>query len=117
MVPVQCEYLALEGLGRLMETIRLVQSELNPDLRMAGLLLTMFDARTNLAQQVVDEVRRHFGDLVFQTIVPRSVRLAEAPSYGQSILHYAPESRGAAAYRALAQEVLERDEMVSRPLY
>ncbi|MCL4535922.1 MAG: AAA family ATPase [Bacteroidetes bacterium] len=109
IVPVQCEYLALEGLERLMETIRLVQTELNPSLQVIGLLLTMFDARTNLCQQVVDEVDRYYGDLVFQTIVSRSVRLAEAPSYGQSILQYDPASRGAQSYRAVAREVLARE--------
>jgi chromosome partitioning protein len=108
IIPVQCEYLALEGLQRLIETILLVQSNLNPQLKILGLLLTMYDARTNLAQQVVDDVVRYFGDRVFAAIVPRSVRLAEAPSFGQSIVHYAPASPGAAAYKALALEVIER---------
>lgn len=109
IVPVQCEYLALEGLERLMDTVRLVQTELNPSLQTLGLLLTMFDARTNLSQQIVDEVDRYYGDLVFQTIVSRSVRLAEAPSYGLSILQYDSVSRGAQSYRAVAREVIARE--------
>ncbi len=113
IIPVQCEFLALEGLERLMETVRLVQRELNRDLQVLGLLMTMFDGRTNLSQQVVDEVDRYYGELVFQTIVSRSVRLAEAPSYGQSILDYAPESRGAQFYRAVAREVMEREAIMA----
>ena len=109
IIPVQCEYLALEGLTQLTRTINLVQTHLNPDLTIRGLLMTMFDGRTNLAQQVVSEVRRHFGHLVFSTIVPRSVRLSEAPSYGEPILHYAPNSTGAQAYWALAEELLNGD--------
>lgn len=108
IIPVQCEYLALEGLTELMRTIELVQNRLNPLTRVAGVVMTMFDVRTNLAQQVVEEVRRHFGDLVFQAIVPRSVRLGEAPSYGEPILSYAPGSPGALAYEALAREVIAR---------
>ncbi|MHB1414145.1 MAG: ParA family protein [Chloroflexota bacterium] len=109
IVPVQCEYLALEGLTQLMRTIALVRQNLNPPLRIAGVVLTMYDARTNLAQQVVEEVRRHFPQVVFQSIVPRSVRLSEAPSYGRSILEYDAASRGATAYRALAEELLARE--------
>lgn len=109
IVPVQCEYLALEGLTQLMRTIALVRQSLNPALRVAGVLLTMFDARTNLSQQVVEEVRQHFPQVVYETIVPRSVRLSEAPSYGRSILEYDPSSRGAEAYRALAEEVIARE--------
>lgn len=108
LIPVQCEYLSLEGLTLLMQTIDLVRRHLNPELRLAGLLMTMHDARTNLALQVVDEVRRHFPDQCFNTIIPRSVRLSEAPSYGETILTYAPNSAGAVAYRLLAQEVLEK---------
>jgi chromosome partitioning protein len=108
IIPVQCEYLALEGLTELMRTIELVQNRLNPLTSVAGVVLTMFDARTNLAQQVVEEVRRHFGGLVFQSIVPRSVRLGEAPSYGEPILSYAPGSQGALAYEALARELQAR---------
>ena len=108
IIPVQCEYLALEGLTELMRTIELVQNRLNPLTRVAGVVMTMFDIRTNLAQQVVEEVRRHFGDLVFEAIVPRSVRLGEAPSYGEPILSYAPGSPGALAYEALSSEVVAR---------
>ncbi|MFQ5856884.1 MAG: ParA family protein [Anaerolineae bacterium] len=108
LVPVQCEYLPLEGLSLLMRTIDLVRRHLNPKLRLAGLVMTMHDARTNLAQQVVDEVRQHFPDHCFNTIIPRSVRLSEAPSYGETILTYAPNSTGAVAHRLLAQEILEK---------
>jgi len=109
IIPVQCEYLALEGLSQLTRTLDLVRTHLNPDLRIRGLLMTMYDGRTNLAQQVVDEVRRHFGELVFETIVPRTVRLSEAPSYGEPILYYAPKSTGALAYWELAVELLRSD--------
>lgn len=105
IIPIQCEYLPLEGLTQLLRTVDLVRRNLNPELGIKGLLMTMFDARTNLAQQVVDEVRRHFPDSTFRTIVPRSVRLSEAPSYGEPILDYAPSSPGAVAYRALAREI------------
>ena len=110
IVPIQCEYLALEGLGRLWGTIQLVRENLNPHLTISGMVLTMFDGRTNLAAQVVREVRTHFPEQTFRTIIPRSVRLSEAPSYGQTILAYAPESPGGAAYAALAQEFLSRVE-------
>lgn len=109
IIPVQCEYLALEGLGQLTFTLDRVRQALFPELRVRGVVLTMFDGRTNLANDVVAEVRRYFGDKVFQSIVPRSVRLAEAPSYGQPISAYAPSSGGAQAYAALAHEVLEGD--------
>ena len=109
IVPIQCEYLALEGLGRLWHTIQLVRESLNPTLYISGMVLTMFDSRTNLAEQVVNEVRTHFPEQTFRTVIPRSVRLSEAPSYGQTILTYAPNSSGAQAYRALAQEFLERE--------
>ena len=108
LVPIQCEYYALEGLSQLLSTIDLVRDNLNPRLRLTGVLLTMFDARTTLSADVAAEVRRHLGPTVFKTVVPRSVRLAEAPSYGRPIARYSPESRGAQAYRALAEEVLER---------
>lgn len=108
LAPIQCEYYALEGLGQLIRNVRLIQESLNPDLRMGGILLTMFDARTQLSSQVVSEVRAYFGDLVYQTVVPRSVRIAEAPGFGRSVLEHAPESRGARAYRWLAEEVLGR---------
>lgn len=109
IIPVQCEYLALEGLGMLVETIERVRKGLFPKLRIRGVLLTMYDNRTNLAQEVVDEVRSHFKDQTFHAIVPRSVRLAEAPSFGKTILAYHPSSPGAEAYRALAEELLEQD--------
>jgi chromosome partitioning protein len=109
LIPVQCEYLALEGLGHLLKTIYLVRDNLNPRLVIAGVVLTMFDARTNLAKQVVDEVRHYFPAYVFETIIPRTVRLSEAPSYGETILSYAPDSVGALAYHALAQELMERN--------
>ena len=109
IVPIQCEYLALEGLGRLWQTIQLVRENLNPDLTIFGMVLTMFDGRTNLASQVVREVRTYFPDQTFRTVVPRSVRLSEAPSYGQTILVYAPSSPGAQAYAALADELLSRE--------
>ena len=108
IIPVQCEYLSLEGLGQLIHTINLVRSKLNPSLKIAGLLMTMYDVRTKLSQQVVDEVRKYFPGKVFSTIIPRNVRLSEAPSYGESILSYAPRSSGALAYQALAREFLHR---------
>jgi chromosome partitioning protein len=108
IIPVQCEYLALEGLARLLETIQLVRERLNPRLHIAGMVLTMYDPRTNLSQQVVDEVRRHFPQQTFTTVIPRNVRLGEAPSYGEPILTYAPSSAGAIAYAALTQEILAR---------
>lgn len=109
VVPVQCEYLALEGLGQLTQTIQRVRSALFPDLRVRGVVLTMFDPRTNLATDVVDEVSKHFPKQVFKSIVPRSIRLAEAPSYGLPISAYAPTSVGAQAYEALARELLKGD--------
>jgi chromosome partitioning protein len=108
MIPVQCEYLSLEGLGQLVHTINLVRSELNPRLKIAGLIMTMYDVRTKIAQQVVNEVRKYFAGKVFSTIIPRNVRLSEAPSYGETILKYAPKSSGALAYEALATEFLLR---------
>jgi chromosome partitioning protein len=110
IIPVQCEYLALEGLGQLLRTVYMVRDNLNPALTIAGVVLTMFDARTNLSRQVVEEVRRYFPAYVFRTIVPRSIRLGEAPSYGETILHYAPDTPGALAYQALAAEFLERNQ-------
>jgi chromosome partitioning protein len=108
IIPVQCEYLSLEGLGQLIYTINLVRSRLNPRLKIAGLVMTMYDVRTKISQQVVDEVRKYFPGKVFSTIIPRNVRLSEAPSYGETILSYAPKSRGALAYEALAKEFLRR---------
>jgi chromosome partitioning protein len=108
LAPVQCEYLALEGVGQLMETIELVRATLNPRLELLGMLMTMFDPRTRLSAQVVDEVRRHFPQRTFETVIPRSVRLSEAPSHGKPVLEYEPTSRGAGAYADLAQEVIRR---------
>jgi chromosome partitioning protein len=108
LIPIQTEYYALEGLSQLVTTIRLVREELNPRLEIDGVLLTMFDARTRLSAQVAAEVRRHMDGTVFDTVVPRSVRLSEAPSHGQPIAIYDPSSRGAEAYRALAVEVTSR---------
>ncbi|MBW7882343.1 MAG: ParA family protein [Caldilineaceae bacterium] len=110
IIPVQCEYLALEGLSLLLNTIYQVRNILNEKLVIAGVVLTMYDARTNLGQEVVDEVRRYFPNEVFQTVIPRNVRLSEAPSHGKTILSYAPLSAGAMAYQALAQEFLARME-------
>ena len=109
IIPVQCEYLALEGIGHLSQTLNRIRSGLFPGLRVRGVILTMYDVRTKLSHDVVEEVRRHFPNQVFQVVVPRSVRLAEAPSYGQPISVYAPDTVGAQAYSALAREILEGD--------
>ncbi|MCA9963410.1 MAG: ParA family protein [Anaerolineales bacterium] len=109
LIPVQCEYLALEGLTQLTQTIELVNKYLNPQLHIRGLMMTMYDSRTNLSRQVVEEVREHFPKRVFRTIIPRNVRLSEAPSYGQPISAYAPNSPGAIAYKVLATELLKGD--------
>ena len=108
LIPIQCEYYALEGLTQLIATINLVRDHLNPDLAISGVVLTMFDSRTNLSVEVAGEVRRHLGDAVFRTIVPRSVRLSEAPSHGLPIALYRPDSKGAEAYMALAGELRAR---------
>jgi chromosome partitioning protein len=107
LIPLQCEYLALEGLTQLISAIRLVQDHLNPSLRIEGVLLTMFDARLNLSQQVVEEARKFFAERVYKTLIPRNVRLSEAPSFGKPIVLYDPHSTGAESYRELAREVLE----------
>jgi len=109
LIPVQCEYLALEGLGQLLQTINLVRQAYFPGLKIRGVLLTMFDPRTNLANDVEAEVRQYFQEKVFRTVIPRSIRLAEAPSYGQPISVYAPSSTGAMTYSALAREILLSD--------
>lgn len=113
IIPVQCEYLALEGLSQLARVIQLVRRGLNPRLHLRGLVMTMFDARTSLARQVVAEVQRYFPGRVFKTIIPRNVRLSEAPSYGQAIVSYAPSSAGARAYASLARELLVKDRMAA----
>lgn len=111
LIPVQCEYLALEGLTQLIQTIELVQKYLNPGLAIRGVVMTMYDSRTNLSRQVVEEVRNYFEGKVFRTIVPRNVRLSEAPSYGQPINLYAPTSPGAVAYKLLAAELVQGDKV------
>jgi chromosome partitioning protein len=108
LAPVQCEYLALEGVAQLMDTLELVRATLNPRLELLGMLMTMYDPRTRLSAQVVEEVRRHFPNRTFDTVIPRSVRLSEAPSYGKPVLEYEPTSRGAGAYADLAQELIRR---------
>jgi chromosome partitioning protein len=109
LIPVQCEYLALEGISQLIQTIERVQKAIFPELIVRGVLLTMYDSRTNLSKDVVEEIRKHFPKQTFKTIVPRSIRLAEAPSYGLPILAYQPGSPGAKAYNELAQEILKKD--------
>ena len=115
LIPLQCEYYALEGLGQLMATVDLIREHLNPELRLKGVILTMHDGRTSLSADVATEVRRHLGHQVFDVVVPRSVRLAEAPSYGQPIATYSPSSRGALAYQALTAELLVRSELQPSP--
>ncbi|MCL6450671.1 MAG: AAA family ATPase [Acetobacteraceae bacterium] len=110
LIPIQCEYYALEGLTQLMNTVRLVQARLNPGLRLEGVLLTMFDGRTNLSTQVADEVRRYFKDKVYQTVIPRNVRLSEAPSHGKPISLYDAQCKGAQVYWDLAKEVIANAE-------
>jgi chromosome partitioning protein len=115
IVPIQCEYYALEGLGQLLRNVRLIQQNLNPQLRLTGIVLTMYDKRTKLSEQVVAEVRRYFGARVYDTIIPRTVRLSEAPGFGRPITTYDSGSKGAKAYRRLAREFIER-EAVDAPL-
>ena len=114
LIPIQCEYYALEGLGQLLRNVELVRANLNPELRIGGIVLTMYDGRTRLALQVVEEVRKHFTDIVFQTVVPRSVRLSEAPGYGLPIALYDPLSRGGIAYRDLTFELAERSGLLAQ---
>ncbi len=115
IIPVQSEYFALEGLGKLLNTIRIVQSNLNENLDIEGFLLTMFDSRNNLSHQIVEEVRKHFEDMVFETIIARNIKLGEAPSFGQSILDYDANSKGAQNYLALARELLQRNNLTEIP--
>jgi len=114
LIPLQCEFYALEGLGQLLHTVKLIRQNLNPGLKIGGILLTMYDKRTNLSMQVAEDAKRHFRNLVFQTIVPRSVRLGEAPSFGKPIILYDAVSTGARSYANLAKEIL--DSAVLRPL-
>ena len=108
LIPIQCEYYALEGLSQLLKTVQLIQSHLNPGLHVSTILLTMYDSRTNLARQVADDVREHFADITLRTTVPRSVRISEAPSYAQTVMTYDPSSSGALAYLEAAKEIAER---------
>jgi chromosome partitioning protein len=115
LVPIQCEFFALEGISELMDTIDRIRSSFGHDLAIEGILLTMFDDRTNLTRQVAADLREFFGTEVFKTVIPRSVRLAEAPSYGKSILSYDVRSRGAEAYIRLAKEILEHEQNLGKP--
>jgi chromosome partitioning protein len=110
IIPVQCEYFALEGLGKLLNTIKIIQSRLNPELEIEGFLLTMYDARLNLSNQVYEEVKRHFQDMVFETLIQRNIRLSEAPSYGKPVLLYDASSKGAVNHLNLAQELIAKNE-------
>lgn len=108
LIPIQCEYYALEGVTKLLESMRMVKSRINKDLDTFGVLMTMYDSRTSLSNQVVDEVRNYFGDKTFKTLIPRTVKLSEAPSFGMPVIEYAPNNKGAKAYRELAKEVMKR---------
>jgi chromosome partitioning protein len=114
MIPMQCEYFALEGLSALISTIRKIRETLNPTLKIEGLLRTLFDGRNSLANEVSKQLKTHFGDKVYKTVIPRNVRLAEAPSYGEPAITYAPNSKGAMAYLALADEIMQRAEVNQR---
>jgi chromosome partitioning protein len=109
IIPVQCEYFALEGLGKLLNTIRIIQTRLNPELQIEGILLTMYDSRLRLSYQVVEQVRMHFETMVFETIIPRNVKLSESPSFGLPAIAHDAESKGALSYLSLAKEILERN--------
>lgn len=111
IIPVQCEYFALEGLGKLLNTIKLIQNRLNPELEIEGFLLTMFDARLNLSNQVLDEVKKHFQEMVFDTVIQRNIKLSEAPSYGKPVVLYDASSKGAINHMNLAREILQRNEL------
>jgi len=110
LIPLQCEYYALEGMSELLDTIMLIQNGLNPDLAIEGILMTMFDSRTNLSKQVLKEVKQYFDEKVYKTIIPRNVRLGEAPSFGKPVILYDPESKGAQAYTNLAKELIQKNE-------
>ena len=111
IIPVQCEYFALEGLGKLLNTVKIVQTHMNPDLQIEGILLTMYDNRLRLAKQVVEDVRTHFEDLVFDTVIHRNIKLSEAPSFGETIIVHDIQSKGAVNYLNLAREILQKNEM------
>ena len=110
IIPVQCEYFALEGISKLLNTIKIIKAKLNPHLEIEGFLLTMYDSRLRLANQIYDEVKRHFRELVFRTVIQRNVKLSEAPSHGLPVLHYDVDSAGARNHLALAQEIIEKNE-------
>ena len=110
IIPVQCEFFALEGIAKLLNTIKIIKSKLNPSLQIEGFLLTMYDNRLRLSNQVYEEVKRHFGDLVFNSVISRNVRLSEAPSHGMSVLEYDPQSKGAQNYISLAKELIRRQQ-------
>lgn len=114
LIALQCEYMALEGLGQILRAVEMLKKEANPSLDVGGIVMTMFDSRTNLAKQVVEEVRRHLPEKIFDTVIPRTVRLSEAPSFGKPILAYDPHGPGATAYRALAKEVEKRFNLADR---
>jgi chromosome partitioning protein len=111
IIPVQCEYFALEGLGKLLNTIKIIQTKLHPDLEIEGFLLTMFDSRLNLSNQVMEEVKKHFQEMVFESVIQRNIKLSEAPSYGQPAILYDATSKGAASYMNLARELLQNNGM------
>ena len=111
IIPVQCEYFALEGLGKLLNTIKIIQTKLHPDLEIEGFLLTMFDSRLNLSNQVMEEVKKHFQEMVFESVISRNIKLSEAPSYGQPAILYDATSKGAASYMNLARELLQNNGM------
>ncbi|QNQ91328.1 AAA family ATPase [Corynebacterium poyangense] len=115
IIPIQCEYYALEGVGQLLNNISMIRQYLNTDLHISAILLTMYDGRTNLAEQVAEEVRGHFGDVVIKTLIPRSVRISEAPGFGQTVLQYDPSSRGAQSYRDAARELAQRGDYLPGP--
>ena len=114
LIPIQCEYYALEGLSQLLGSIQMIQKHLNPELHLSTILLTMYDARTRLAQQVADEVRTHFPQQVLNAVIPRSVRVSEAPSFGQTVISYDGTSAGAVAYREAAVEIAQRNESAAQ---
>ncbi len=111
LIPLQCEFYAMEGLSQILQTIRLIQKNLNPLLKIEGILLTMFDARSNLAKEVATEIREHFAGQVFDTVIPRNIRLAEAPSHGKPVIYYDITSRGAVSYLQLAREIIQREKV------
>jgi chromosome partitioning protein len=111
LIPVQAEYFALEGLGQLMHTVQMVRQAMKPELQVMGAVITMFDPRTKLSKQVLEELYRHFPERIFRSVIPRSIRLAEAPSFGKSILHYDPQSKGSLAYSRLADEFISKDQL------